>query len=344
MFIFGVDAHKRTHTIVAVDERGKPHGQLTIAATTEGHLDGLSWAQRDHPDRLWAIEDCRNLSRRLESDLLAAGERVVRVPPKLMAGVRNSARTFGKSDPIDALAVARAALREPDLPVAHLDGPARTVRLLADHREHLVEERTRAICRLRWHLHELDPALEPPARKLNRVCHYNRLEPRLDGYGGLVARLARNELARCRQLTIEINELEKELAVIVRQLAPTLLALHGCAVLNAAKIIGQTAGIERFKSRDAYARYNGTAPIPVWSSNTSRHRLSRIGNRQLNAALHRIAITQLRVHPPARQLYDRHSDSGRQSKAGLRVVKRRISDAVYQALRADLAQELELAA
>ena len=98
---------------------------------------------------------------------MAAGELDVRVPPKLMAHVRDSAPTYGKSDPIDALAVARAAQREPDLPVARLDGPERELRLLVDNRESLVAERTRAICRPRWHLHELDPSWEPRARGLD---------------------------------------------------------------------------------------------------------------------------------------------------------------------------------
>jgi transposase len=111
MITLGVDAHKRTHTIVAVDINGRQLATRTIAATSVGHLDGLRWAAELGSDRRWAIEDCRHLSRRLESDLLAAGEHVVRVPPKLMAHVRDSARTYGKSDPIDALAVARAALR-----------------------------------------------------------------------------------------------------------------------------------------------------------------------------------------------------------------------------------------
>jgi transposase len=127
----------------------------------------------------WAVEDCRHLSRRLERDLLGAGERIVRVPPKLMAHARDGARSYGKSDRIDALAVARAALREPDLPTAQLDGPARLVRLLVDHREDLVAERTRVINRLRWHLHELDPALQPPARCLQRPKHLNQLTAKL---------------------------------------------------------------------------------------------------------------------------------------------------------------------
>ena len=121
MVVLGTDAHKRTHTLVAADEAGAELGSMMVAATSEGHLKVLRWAAR-WESRRWTIEDCRHLSRRLEADLLAAGELVVRVPPKLMAGVRRSARTRGKSDPIDALAVARAALREPDLPMAQLMG------------------------------------------------------------------------------------------------------------------------------------------------------------------------------------------------------------------------------
>src|SRR5215217_5130768 len=119
MVTFGVDAHKRTHTIVAVDDRGTPLGQITVGATSKDHLGLLRWAARFGAERRWAVEDCRHLSRRLERDLLSAGECIVRVPPKLMAHVRDSARTYGKSDPIDALAVARAAQRgsSPERPV-----------------------------------------------------------------------------------------------------------------------------------------------------------------------------------------------------------------------------------
>ena len=148
MVVLGTDAHKRSHTVVACDEVGAEVATVTVAATAQGHLRLVRWAAR-WTQRRWAIEDCRALSRRLEGDLLRIGERVVRVPPKLMAGARRSARTAGKSDPIDALAVARAALREPDLPVARLDGPDREIRLLVDSRESLVKDRTAAQNRLR---------------------------------------------------------------------------------------------------------------------------------------------------------------------------------------------------
>ena len=149
MVTLGSDSHKRTHTVVVIDDNGRQLAQKTLPATSTGHLDALQWASR-WPERRWALEDCRQVSRRLEADLLVAGEVVVRVPPKLTVVTRKVARTTGKSDPIDALAVARAALREPNLPVARLDGPSRDVRLLLDHRDDLVGERTRIQNRLRW--------------------------------------------------------------------------------------------------------------------------------------------------------------------------------------------------
>jgi transposase len=335
MLVLGIDAHKRSHTVVAVDDAGRKLGERTLGTTTVDHLEMLAWAEQFGADRLWAVEDCRHLSRRLERDLLGAGERIVRVPPKLMAHVRDSARSYGKSDPIDALAVARAALREPDLPTARLDGPAREVRLLAGHREDLVAERTRVINRLRWHLHELDPSWQPAARSLWRPKNLAAISERLTGVDGLVARLARALVERCRELTRQIHDLDRELEPLVARLAPTLVAICGCATLTAAKIIGETADVTRFRSRHAYARHNGTAPVPVWSGNRHRHRLSRIGNRQLNAALHRIAITQAHYHTDAREFLQRRRATGDTKTESIRALKRRLSDVVYRALLAD---------
>lgn len=334
MVIFGIDSHKRSHTVVAVDETGRKLGEKTVPATGDGHLELVAWAAR-FPERTWAQEDCRHLSRRLERDLLAAGERVLRVPPKLMAGARRSGREPGKSDPIDALAVARAALREPDLPVARLDGPERDLRLLVDHRDDLVAERTRDQARLRWHLHELDPGNEPKPRSLDRAKVLAALETRLAGLEGTVARLARTLVARIRSLTAEIDALAREIAGLVRTLAPSLLALRGCGELSAAKLVGETAGVGRFRSRAAFARHNGSAPVPVWSGNDVRHRLSRGGNRQLNAALHRIAITQVRIGAEGRRYFEQRIAAGDTKTEAYRALRRRISDEVYRRMRDD---------
>jgi transposase len=270
----------------------------------------------------------------MERDLLAAGENITRVPPKLMAHARDAARTYGKSDPIDAFAVARAALRHPDLPIARLDGPSRDVRLLVDHREDLVGERTRMINRLRWHLHELDPDLELPTR-LNRYASLDRVSCVLTQRQGIVAKITAERVERIRELTARINELERDLRDRISQLAPTLVARTGCGHLTAAKIVAETADVTRFRSRDAYAAHNGTAPLPVWSGNRYRHRLSRVGNRQLNAAIHRIAITAIRVDPASKAYLEGAMANGKTKTEALRLLKRRISNAVYRDLRTD---------
>lgn len=333
MVVIGVDSHKRTHTVVAADGTGRKLAEKTVVATSAGHLELVRWAAR-FADRTWALEDCRHLSRRLSTDLLVAGERVIRVPPKLMAGARRSSREPGKSDPIDALAVARAALRE-DLPAATLDGPEREVRLLVDHREDLVTERTRAQNRLRWHLHELDPGTEPAARSLDRAVVLGTLETSLADAPGTVGRIARELVIRIRELTRTINDLEREIGRLVADLAPSLLALVGCGPLTAAKLIGETAGIGRFRSKAAFARHNGTAPLPVWSSNTERHRLSRTGNRQLNVGLHRIAITQLQREGPGRTYLEHRRAMGDTKPEAIRALRRRISDEVFRRMRHD---------
>src|SRR5689334_21374374 len=334
MVVVGVDAHKRTHTLVAVDQVGRKLGERTVSATRDGHLDAMAWAAR-WPDRQFALEDCRHLTRLLEADLLGAGQSVVRVPPQLMAGARRGGRQRGKSDPIDALAVARAALREPNLPVARLDGPAREVRLLVDHREDLVAERTRIQSRLRWHLHELFPGFEIPSRSLRHEPMLRKLDDQLHELTGTVANLARELVARCRALNLRVDELQHEIGRIVRRMVPALLALAGCGELSAAKIVGEVAGAGRFRSRAAFARWNGTAPIPVWSANDTRQRLNRGGNRQVNAALHRIGITQWRGLGPGQAYVQRRMQAGDTKTEALRLLRRRISDEVYRRLLAD---------
>lgn len=333
MVVIGVDSHKRTHTVVAVDGTGRKLAERTAATTPAGHLELLRFARRWR-QRTWALEDCRQLTRRLERDLLAAGQTVVRVPPKMMAGARRSNREPGKSDPIDALSVARAALREPDLPNAHLDGPEREIRLLVDHREDLVVDRTGHQERLRWYLVELGIG-EPPARALDRRIVLDRLTAELAVRTEPVARFARDLLSRIRELTTAIDALEREIRTLAEHVAPTLLGLVGCGPLTAAKLVGQTGGIRRFRSRAAFARHNGTAPVPVWSGNVVRHRLNRGGDRQLNVALHRIAITQLQREGPGRDYLAKRMAAGDTKTEAIRALRRRISDEVFRRLMAD---------
>jgi transposase len=176
MIVIGVDAHKRTHTLVALEAvTGAGRGQTTIQASDDGVLNGLRFAVALDRDRVWAVEDCRHVTSRLERALLGAGERVIRVPPALTGESRKASRTPGKSDPIDATAVALAAIREgvENLPVAFLDEQAHEIRVLCDYRDQLMHERNRLINRLRWHLVRIAPEIEaqvgPAALKGPRI-------------------------------------------------------------------------------------------------------------------------------------------------------------------------------
>jgi transposase len=313
-------------------------GEKVVPATTAGHQKALAWARLEFGDDLvWGIEDCRNLSARLERDLLSAGQPVVRVAPKLMAQTRASARTRGKSDPIDALAVAQAVLRHPNLPVAAHDEVSYELKLLVDRREDLVVQRTSTINRLRQRVHQLDPAAEPKLASLHRERPRALLGEWLHTQDGLLAELARDELADLTRLTEVIDALAVRIGNRVRTVAPALLALPGCGELTAAKLVAETAGVNRFTSEAAFARHSGVAPVPVWSGNTAgRVRLSRSGNRQLNAALHRIAITQIRLTTsPGHAYYRKRLATGNSKTEALRCLKRRLARVVYQRLRTD---------
>ena len=341
----GIDPHKKTHTAVAVDgATGAEVATLTVKARARGHERLLSWARAIDAELLFAVEDCRHVSGGLQRFLLARGERMKPVPPKLMAGARRGARTRGKSDPIDARAVAQAALRHPELPEAHLEGVDRDVRLLLDHREDLVAERTRYQNRLRWHLHDLDPAFEVPTGGLDRYCWLDRTETHLEAMRQTVqVRIALEEVRRIRELTREAHRLQRELETLVRLAGPELLDIPGCAALTAAKLLGEAGGVRRFRSEAAFAMHVGAGPLEVSSGERQRHRLNRSGNRQLNAALHRIAVTQKRIHPQAQVFLERKREEGKSTREALRCLKRHLARVVYRTLlQLELRREAEM--
>jgi transposase len=333
MIVIGVDVHKHALTAVAVDELGRTLAEWSGAPGAE-----LSaWASSLAQDRLWALEDCRHVSRGLERTLLSAGERLVRVPPRLTAPERRRGRVRGKSDALDALAVARAALREP-----RLDRPRpeeerlRELKLLVDHRDDLVAERRRCQQRLRWHLHELEPTLRVPLGALDRSLWLERLARRLARREQTTqVRIARELLGRCRALGRSIAALERELQARTQTIAPGLLELAGCGPLSAAKLLCEIGPIERFGSDAQLARHAGVAPLEASSGKKRRHRLDRGGNRQLNCALHRIAITQGRVHAPARAYLERKQNEGKSRREAIRCLKRQLARTVYTTLKSE---------
>ena len=338
MIVIAADPHKSTHTAAAVDPlTGELRGSETVSATAAGHGRLLDWGRSLDSQRVWAVEDCRHVSGSLERFLVAGGERVVRVAPKLMAGARRSLRQRGKSDQIDALAVARAAIREglDSLPAAQLDERALEVKLLLDHREDLVGQRSDDQRRLRWHLHDLWPELSIPAGALDRECWLQKLARRLSrAPRSARVRVSRELVRSIRQRTRRERELEREIVALVSQQAPSLLEIPGCGALSAAKLLAEAAGFDRFASDAQFARLAGVAPIPASSGRTDRHRLDRGGNRQLNCALHRIAVTQGRVDADARAFLAKKAAEGKGRMEALRCLKRHLARRVWKAMRA----------
>lgn len=337
MITIGIDPHKDTHTAAAVEDRsGQLLGELTVPGTNEGHERLREWAHglSEDEELRFALEDCRHVNGRLERFLLANSELVLRVGTRLMANTRKSARTFGKSDSIDALAIARAALREPNLPRATHEPGLRELKLLVDHREDLVSERTAVVSRLRWLLHDLDDDLEPFARTLNREPVRRGLSQRLGRYEqGVQVRICRELLIRVGEITRQEKALRAEIATLVRPLAPGLLALSGVGELIAARLLVESGGGGRFSSDAALARHAGCAPIEVSSGRSRRHRLSRMGNRKLNAALHQVVLTQARVHPPAQAYLAKKRAEGKSNKEAFRCLKRHLVRVVFRAMQ-----------
>ncbi|MTD43646.1 IS110 family transposase [Conexibacter sp. W3-3-2] len=335
MIVIGVDAHKATHTAAAVNGlTAELLGDVTVKARQHGHAQLLAWASGLDEQRVWAIEDCRILSSGLERALLEAGEHVLRVPPKLMANQRKSERTFSKSDPIDALAIARAAIREPNLPSAVLPGIEHEIGLLVDHRDDLVKESTGYQRRLRWHLHQLDPEYEIPAQGFTNPSNVDKVGRRLQRMEQVTqVRICRDLVRRIRELNKYANELRKEIGRLVRQTHPELLAIPGIGILCAGSIIAEVDGIGRFRTEAQLASYAGVAPLDASSGRQQRHRLNRTGNRKLNRALHIVAVTQIRVYPPATEYYERRKTEGKSNREALRTLKRHLARRVFNTLQ-----------
>lgn len=338
MIVIGADVHKRTHTLAAVDGiTGRQIAQREVQASDAGHLEAIRFAAGLGGEVVWAIEDCRHVSRRLEQALVSAGAEVIRVPPAMTGQSRKGQRQPGKSDPIDALAVARTVVREgvQRFAVAFLDEHAMEIRALHDHREQLIAERTRMINRLRFGLVVLDPSLE--ADLAPRTLHFPgpqaRIRRRLAKLGQSAhVRVASSQLSHIVALTKEINALHADLDQLTAKHSPRLRAEAGCGPVCAAMLIGQTAGAKRFATDAQFARQTATAPIPASSGNTKRYRLHRGGNRQLNRALHTIALSRARNDPETRAYLQRKRSEGKTNREAFRCLKRHLARRIWKIL------------
>jgi transposase len=338
MIVIGADTHKRNHTLVAVDgHTGALLGQREIPASDTGSLDALRFAAGLAGERVWAIEDCRHVSARLEAALIAAGERVIRVPSWMTGQTRTLSRQAGKSDPIDARAVALAVVRDgiDTFPQAFTDRLALEIRVLCDYRDQIISERTRMINRLRWHLVTIAPELESQlgqaALRGPQICarlarQLARLKPSPQ------LRVARLLLKRISEIVREERQLFTELTTLIHAHAPRLLDQPGCGTVTAAIIIGHTAGAQRFPTDGHFARHAGTAPVPASSGKTQRHRLHRGGDRQLNRAIHIIALSRAKTDPETHTYLARKHAEGKTKLEAIRCLKRHLARRIWRLL------------
>ena len=333
----GIDPHKSTHTAVAVNRDEHQIGRLTLPADRHQTDRLLAWAEPFDTDRVWAIESAAGLGRLLAQQLIAAGEHVVDVPPTLTARVRLLGPSKGsKNDPNDAYATAIAGLRHCGLRTVNRDDHTVILRLLADRHHDLVAYRTQSACRLHVMLRELAAGGAPLRIS---AAHGAEFLDRIDVGDDLVRierkRIAAEHLADMRRVDAELDAIKVRIRDAVTASQTALTELHGVGPVVAAIVLGHVHDINRFRTRAQFASYNGTAPIEASSANRQRHRLNPRGNRQLNHAIHMIAVTQVGHDTPGRAYYLRRQAEGKTRKEALRALKRRISDAVWRQLQID---------
>jgi len=324
---------------VAIGSGEERLGQLRVRASAAQAQRLVKWAAA-WPERTWAAGGADGLGHLLAQQLVAAGERVLDVQPKLGARVRLLATgASNKNDPNDALSVAVAALRSRTRSQVTADDHAAVLKVWSRRHRDLGRAKNQAACRLHAAGCELVPGgvtEEITAAQATRILE--RSTPS-GGAGQARFELAAELLAGMRRLDAQMHESMKKLAVVVKASGTTLTDLFGVGPFAAATVIGDAADVARFASRDHFASCNGTAPIEVSSGNRKTCRLSLRGNRRVSHAIHMAAITQIRhSHSDGRAYYDRKLAEGKTHKEALRCLKRRISDAIYARLCADARQ------
>jgi len=344
--VIGIDPHSRVHVAAAVDEHGRCVDKYEVGAAPAHLVELVDWITSTGAQKV-AVEGSKGYGLALARLLLAAGHTVVDVSSNLTADERKRSRRRGKDDEGDAVAIARVAMREPDLPTmdeAHLDAD---LKLLVDARDQLVQEEGRIRNRLHALLLVMAPGYQQITGPLNSRPAFARarsLTLKARKTDPTRAKLALAAVRRLNALRDEQAGLEAEIGEELDRRQPThLQAIPGVGPLVAAKILGEVRDIRHYASAAAFAAHAGVAPIPASSGNTQRHRLARGGNRQLNRALFTIAMVQARWHPPAREFLARKRAEGKTAAEARRCLKRHLANVVYRALIADLQQPVQQA-
>ena len=340
--MIGVDPHKGSHTAVVISPAEDPLGELRVRASAGQAGKLIGWAAA-WPERTWAVEGAAGLGRLLAQQLVAAGERVLDVQPKLASRVRLlQAGDTNKNDPSDALSVAVAALRSTVCREVIADDYRVVLKVRAERHRDLARTRNQVACRLHSVLCDLVPGGH---QKEISAAHAARILAQATPSGAVAlarAELAAEFLADLRHLDGQLRDTRKKLAAAVRASGTTLTQVFGVGPVIAGTVIGDVGDVARFPGRDHFASYNGTAPVEVSSGNRKIHRLSLRGNRRINHAIHMAAITQLRhKHSEGRAYYDKKAAEGKTHKEALRSLKRKVSDAIFARLQADARQARE---
>jgi transposase len=337
--MIGVDPHKGSHTAVAIDAAEEPLGKLRVRASASQAQRLVAWAVA-WPERTWAVEGAGGLGHLLAQQLVAAGERVLDVQPKLGARVRLLATgASNKNDPNDALSVAVAALRSRTRRPVSADDHAAVLRVWSRRHRDLGRAKNQVACRLHAVLCELVPGGVPEEITAAQATRILQSAKPAGAAGQARRELAAELLDDMQQMDTRIRESKKKLAIAVRASGTTVTEIFGVGPVIAATVIGDAGDVARFASRDHFAACNGTAPIEVSSGNRKIYRLSLRGNRRINHAIHMAAITQIRHrHSDGRAYYDKKLTEGKTHKEALRSLKRRISNAIYARLQDDARQ------
>lgn len=335
--IVGIDVHKHTHAVALIDEHGGLIGALKIANSPKGYRQLIDWlVDRQAAAAVIGVESPGSYGRCLVAALAGAGFEVLQVPAWRTHRERHR-RGPGKTDHGDALSIAKVVLNDrQDLGPAEEPELVRALGMLELQRRRFVHDRTQAIQRLRSDWTQLDPVAEAGVVRCDRIRELRKLK-RIQLGDSLAQRTAARcirELARdIDDLNHRIAELDTEIADLLTEHGSPLEDLHGVGSNLAATIIAQAGDVRRFRNASAFARFCGAAPIPCGSGQTSgRHRLHRGGNRQLNAALYRIAIVQQRHHPKAKAYLARKIAEGKTPREARRALKRHLANVLYRRL------------
>ena len=334
--IIGIDPHKASHTAVAIGCDEQQLAEIRVRATCRQTAKLLAWAE-PLGERTWAVESAGGLGYLLSQQLVEAGERVLDVPATLASRFRvlGTGRS-NKNDPNDALAVAIAALRSPGLRSVEPANHREVLRLLAKRNHEIGRLRNIVVSRLHAALANLSPggiAKELNASDAVRLLgDFNPKTPveqtRYD--------LALELLDDVRRLDVQLKESHKRIKTAVQASGTTLTELYGVGPILACELIGYTGDVRRFTTRDKLASYAGVAPIELSSGGRVVHRLSRRGNRQLNHAIHMVAICQIRqTTSEGRTYFERKVAEGKTKREAIRSLKRHVANAVYRQLLVD---------